>query len=145
MTRQSSGAIGLVALVAVLVARRHGAPPDEAALVKLEVANGHTLDERATPATLSIEDRSRYALTPDETYAAVLLDGAPRGLVAGVESHGEPPRSPWAVWATGELLSAAECAAWRERDVEWPLAGLVEPDPGSLGPPLVCGLMPELV
>ena len=39
------------------------------------------------------------------------------GLVAGVESHGEPPRSPWAVWATGELLSAAECAAWRERDV----------------------------
>lgn len=117
MTRQSSGAIGLVALVAVLVARRHGAPPDEAALVKQEVANGHTLDESATPATLSIEDRSRYALAPDETYAAVLLDGAPRGLVAGVESHGEPPRSPWAVWATGELLSAAECAAWRERDV----------------------------
>ena len=76
MTRQSSGAIGLVALVAVLVARRHGAPPDEAALVQQEVANGHRLDERATPATLV----SRYEAGQ---YFAPHFDGRGSGGYAG--------------------------------------------------------------
>jgi hypothetical protein len=40
--------------------------------IKQEVANGWRLDERATPTTLAAEDRSRYALAPDETYAPVL-------------------------------------------------------------------------
>lgn len=90
---------------------------DEA--IKQEVANGYRIDERATPATLSAEDRSRFAIAPDETYAPVRLDGTFRGIVPGAACCGEPaPRSPWAVWATSELLSAAECGTWKQREVE---------------------------
>mmetsp|Transcript_85861 Transcript_85861/g.166497 ORF Transcript_85861/g.166497 Transcript_85861/m.166497 type:complete len:292 (-) Transcript_85861:1029-1904(-) len=96
----------------------HQETPGEATIVKREVANGWCLDERATPATLPSEDRSRYALAPDDTYAPLRLDGTYRGIVRGAASHGEPPQSPWAVWATSELLSAAECAKWRESDVD---------------------------
>jgi len=87
----------------------------ERRLVDAEISNGWHIDLNATPSTLTTADRARFALAPDAAYRTLdLSDGEWQGLVPGV-GKGSVALSPWAVWATGRLLSAEECQGWISR------------------------------
>ena len=119
----------LVALASVWLRQHHASPTtavDDRARIELEVANGWTMRKDAVPSTLTTDERSRFALLADDSYRipGVAADRDEwykkwRGVVkggAGWESSttdgAETVRSPWAVWTTSELLTAAECLTW---------------------------------
>ena len=119
----------LVALASVWLRQHHASSPiavDDRARIELEVANGWTMRKDAAPSTLTNDERSRFALLTDDSYRTPGIAAGPdewykewRGVAeggAGWESStadgAETVRSPWAVWTTGELLSAAECDTW---------------------------------
>lgn len=101
---------------------------EEDAAVEAEVANGWDLRSDAAPSTLSADERSRFAIAPDETYRSVDLTSKTwQGIVPGGEAWTKPDtdpnavtpddpsqeiRSPWAVWTTTPLLSPSECDEW---------------------------------
>mmetsp|Transcript_16401 Transcript_16401/g.49370 ORF Transcript_16401/g.49370 Transcript_16401/m.49370 type:complete len:231 (+) Transcript_16401:331-1023(+) len=111
--------LGAVALAAL--AARYRTPRGEVDVMAAEIANGYRIDSTKTPASLTAGERRRYALAPGKDY----VDTPPlgenwQGVVKGGEAwppgtEPEEPRSPWAVWATGRLLSADECAEWTRR------------------------------
>jgi hypothetical protein len=79
-----------------------------------EIANGWQIDQTVTLTALLPEDRARFALSPDATYRSTSSSG---GVVPGGEAFDDasPRLSEWAVWVTGPLLDASECAAWVAR------------------------------
>jgi hypothetical protein len=84
--------------------------------VEQEVANGWPVEANATPATLAGDARSRYSLSPDSTYASeTSSDGQWRGIVPGVATEADEPRSRWAVFTTTQVLSVEECTSWVAR------------------------------
>jgi len=109
---------------------------DQQDVVKTEVANGWNLRPNAIPSTLSAAERTKFAISPDETYRTIDVTSKTwQGIIPGGEawtttSDGEPStdtdpttstsiieevRSPWAVWTTTPLLSPTECTEWIKR------------------------------
>jgi len=88
---------------------------------ELIIANGWEIDENATPETLHDQDRSRFALSPDDSYRSVdLTDKRLHHLVPGGEAWTDKSDalSMWAVCATPMLMNPAECEQWIHRAEE---------------------------
>jgi len=101
---------------------------EEQDVVETEVANGWNLRTDAIPSTLSAAERTKFAISPDETYRTIDVTSKTwQGIIPGGEawtndnddddkSTGvEEVRSPWAVWTTKPLLSPTECTEWIQR------------------------------
>jgi len=91
--------------------------------VETEVANGWNLRTDAIPSTLSAAERTKFAISPDETYRTIDVSSKTwQGIIPGGEAWTtenddsvEEVRSPWAVWTTKPLLSPTECTEWVQR------------------------------
>jgi len=91
---------------------------DDAGDDEVIIANGWEIDADVTPETLHDRDRSRFALSPDDSYRSVdLTDKRLHNLVPGGEAWTDRADvlSPWAVWATPMLLNPTECDRWIHR------------------------------
>jgi len=112
----------VVLVVAGFVQRNSIRSHIERFVVEREVANGFTINTKATPSSLSDSTRKIFALEPNSTYREVdISHGGWQGIVHGGEAWDHPNvqqetvRSPWAVWVTNPLLNASECKEWCDR------------------------------